>query len=104
MARRDLVRTVLISALVLLAGCAGCPSFHYSPRLTPATAVDAANSALRASGYDLSNVKPSDVDVRYDRDHCVWAVIYTLYTDRLPVGPLVIVHDRTGRAQLGGDM
>jgi hypothetical protein len=104
MARRNLVRTVLTSALILLAGCAGCPSFHSSPRLTSATAIEAANSALRAGGYDLSDVKLSDVHVRYDRDHCIWAVIYTLYTDRLPAGPLVIVHDRTGQVQLGGDM
>src|SRR5262249_5583596 len=103
--RQRIFRAVTFSVVgsALIAGCAGIPEKSagctpdYVPRQNQASAVALANRALEKAGYDISHLKPSDIEVQYDSSDCSWAIFYTLYRDSLPAGPLLIVYDKSGR-------
>ena len=87
---------VLILPLLLLA-CAGTRQLQ-SPTRSESEVVQIANRAVIEAGIPLSSEQASAVHASYDPSNGLWCILYTVYTDRLPAGPIVCVGDRSGRA------
>lgn len=95
---------LLVGEMLLVGACAGNCRPDYVRQLDAVEAKSLAGQAARADGYDLSTVQPADVEVRYMPATCQWSVLYRVHKDQLPVGPLVIVDDRTRSAGTGPEM
>jgi hypothetical protein len=94
----------LCSALfmLMLAGC-GQPQVR-APRLSEADAIRIANKLVVDTGLPLSPQQAAATHASYDRKNTLWCLFYTLYSDRLPTGPIVCVNDRTGVAAFAPNM
>jgi len=93
------------SALLALAlsGCAGT-SKPRAPSLNEADAIRIANKFVVDAGLQLSPQQAAAVRASYDPQNGLWCFFYSLYTDRLPAGPIVCVSDKSSVAAFAPSM
>jgi hypothetical protein len=108
MKRTSLVRSVsggaLIACVLVIVGCAACPSGKHVPRLLREDVIKIANTAARESGVDIARFHAAQANYEYVDRNCTWSVFYEGITPNVGNHFLVIVNDSTGSTKVYGGM